>query len=103
MKAGHKAILIIIAVIGLNEFGSKLYSKFINRKVKPGQVWVCTMPVMVFKDNVLVDERRERSERKVIKVEDGIVTYVRVDDTTQYTMDIDEFTFNGAGMTNSCY
>ena len=55
---------------------------------------------MVFENNVVVDERRERSERKVVKVEDGIVTYVRINDTTHYTMEVSEFTFNGSGMTN---
>jgi hypothetical protein len=99
MKPYHKAILVIICVIGLNEFGPSLYRLFtVSDKVKIGEIWMCRMPVMIMEDNRLVGEYTQTSMRKVIKVEDNIVTYVISNDTTHYKDNIKSFTFNGKGM-----
>lgn len=102
MKQVQKAILTIIAVIGISEFSPKIINLFErNKKVKVGDVWECRMPVMVFENNNEVGSVLQKTTRKVIAVDGDEITYVIPEDSTRYKMDIEEFTFNGAGMTNS--
>lgn len=99
MKGYQKAMLVIICVIGLSEFGPSIYKRLtVSSKVKVGDVWVCRIPLLIFQNNRLVGEHTQTTYRKVVRVEDDIVTYVISNDTTLYTDNIDSFTFNGKGM-----
>lgn len=101
MKPFQKAILTIIIVIGMTELSPKVL-KFFNssNKVKVGDIWVCRLPLLVFENNSEVGEFTQTTFRKVIDIDGGQITYVISGDTTKYIMDVDEFTFNGKGMTN---
>ena len=102
MKPFQKAILTIITVIGISEFTPKVINLFNkNKKVIVGDVWECMMHVMIFENNNEVGSTLQKTTRKVIAVDGDEITYVIPEDSTRYKMDIDEFTFNGAGMTNS--
>jgi hypothetical protein len=100
MTSFQKAILTIIIVIGISELGPKIINRFFgNNKVKVGEIWSCRLPVTVFRNNFDTGEVMQISLRKVIKVDGDEITYVIANDTTKYVMNVDEFTFNGKGMT----
>lgn len=98
MKPYQVAILTIIIVIGISELSVPFYRWIMkDDRVQVGDVWQARMTVMNFRDNEETGTSWQMSYRKVVKVEDGMVTYVCQDDTTHYVEDIKTFTFNGAG------
>lgn len=93
-------LALIIALISY-KYLPIIYGKvFPESRVKPGQVWRSTLYGLLVYDECGEYEITQVSLRKVIAVEGDDVIYIIQNDTTKYTEDIDDFTFNGRAMTN---